>query len=228
MHASPTPPPAPGRRIKRLIGEARGGNREALGELLQAFRLLLLAEANAKLPPGLEAKAGGSDLVQETFLEAQRDFPQFIGTTEAELRAWLLTILDHNVANLRRKYYDTAKSQVCREAPLDAGSTSEGPGDWLTTGAPSPSSLAVSREEEELLLRALGRLTDEERTVIRLRHREEATFTEIADRMGLPSAEAARKRFSRAVEELSRHVQAAQQEQSGQAPGTGAPHEPRG
>src|SRR5262249_7844950 len=71
------------------LAEARAGLTEALGELLQECRNYLLLLANQKCDPDLSAKVSPSDLVQETFLEAQRDFGQFHGASEEELRAWL-------------------------------------------------------------------------------------------------------------------------------------------
>ena len=53
------------------------------------FRHYLLRIAEQELDPDLRAKGGASDLVQLTFLEAQRDFARFHGDTAAELRAWL-------------------------------------------------------------------------------------------------------------------------------------------
>ena len=41
---------------------------------MEACRLYLLSIADRRLDEDLRAKGGTSDLVQETFLEAQRDF----------------------------------------------------------------------------------------------------------------------------------------------------------
>ena len=64
---------------------ARAGSKEALGEALEACRNYLLMVANRQLDPQLRVKGGASDLVQETFLEAQRDFGRFQGTSDAEV-----------------------------------------------------------------------------------------------------------------------------------------------
>src|SRR4051794_37421346 len=86
---------------------ARAGAPEALGQLLEAWRGYLLVVAQRELDPDLRAKGGASDLVQETFLEAQRDFPRFHGDSEAELLAWLRRLLLNNVANFTRSYRGT-------------------------------------------------------------------------------------------------------------------------
>lgn len=213
-----TNPGAPlGQEFETLLRQAREGDSAALGRLLDGFRFLLLAEANDQLPADLRGKEGPSDLVQQTFLEAHRDFGQFRGDGEAELRRWLLGILRHNGANLRRKYYDTEKSCVGREEPIGDGPAGQAPGH-----TPSPSSLASRQEEEELLRQALARLPELDREVIRLHHEQRCPFRDVANQLGLPSAEAARKRFARAVEALAGAVAALR----GEAAGGDPPPEP--
>ena len=53
---------------------------------LDGCRQYLLMIANAVIGPELQAKLGASDLVQDTFVEAQRHLAGFRGTTSAELR----------------------------------------------------------------------------------------------------------------------------------------------
>lgn len=61
-------------KLANWIAAARDGSDDALGESLEACRAYLLLVARQEIDPALMAKAGASDLVQETFLEAQRDF----------------------------------------------------------------------------------------------------------------------------------------------------------
>ena len=69
--------------FRSLIQAAKAGSPEPLGQLLQTCRNYLLLVAAHELPPELRAKGGASDLVQETFLIAQKQFPRFDGCTEA-------------------------------------------------------------------------------------------------------------------------------------------------
>src|SRR5262249_35643200 len=93
----------------QLLAAARAGSREALGQALETCRNYLLLIAGRQLDSDLHAKGGASDLVQETFLEAQRDFGRFQGSSEGELQAWLRQILLNNVANFTRRYRGTGK-----------------------------------------------------------------------------------------------------------------------
>src|SRR5260370_36810440 len=90
-----------------LLEAARSGSPEALGQALEACRGYLLMVARGELDPDLRAKEGPSDLVQETFLEAKRDFVQFQGAIGAELLACLRRVLLNNVANFTRRYPTT-------------------------------------------------------------------------------------------------------------------------
>ncbi len=185
--------------VADLVGRARAGSRDALGRLLDACREYLLLIANEELDADLRGKAGPSDLVQETFLEAQRDFARFRGGTEAELLAWLRRILLNNVANFRRRYQGTERRRVEREVPLEV---LDRLGRGLARAAESPSGHAVRREEAEALDRALARLPDHYRQVIVLRHREQRPFEEIGRLMGR-SPDAARMLWWRAFERLA-------------------------
>jgi len=202
---------APGHRpelhndLERWIEAARGGSVEALGRLLEACRQYLLLVANRELAVDLQAKGGASDLVQETFLEAQRDFGLFQGHTEAELLAWLRQVLLHNLANFARQYRGTDKRQIDREVSLDQSDPQGGPPRDVAADTPSPSGWAVRNEQAEAVERALERLPEDYLQVILLRHREQRSFEEIGHLMNR-SAEATRKLWSRAIEQLQREL----------------------
>jgi RNA polymerase sigma-70 factor (ECF subfamily) len=183
----------------RWLSAARGGSREALGKALEACRAYLLLVAEKELDPDLRAKAGASDLVQQTFIEAQRDFAHFQGDSEKELLAWLRRLLLHNLADFTRRYKGTDKRQVASEVPLALDGTSQGPAGGLAADTPSPSGQAMRHEQDEALQQALGRLPEDYRQVIRLRYQEERSFEDIGRLMGR-TPNAARKLWLRAVE----------------------------
>ena len=191
--------PAPGPWEQRL-GAARNGAQDALGHLLEGFRQYLLLIANRQLPADIRPKVGASDLVQETFLEAQRDFAQFHGLNEDELRAWLARILLNNLANVIRQYRGTEMRQVGREVPLAQASLDD-LHNARGARAESPDARVIAQDEADELERALGRLPEHYRQVIVLRHREHQAFEAIGRRLGR-SAEAARKLWARAVQQL--------------------------
>lgn len=194
---------SPADSIAQQLALARSGSRSALGEALEACRGYLLHIARQQLDTDLRAKAGASDLVQETFLEAQRDFVQFHGGTETELLAWLRQLLLHNIANFVRHYRTTAKRAVGREINLRAaGDRSSADGLAGLPGlSPSPSAQVQAQESLEQLQQALAQMPEDYQEVIRLRNQNRLPFDEIGKRMQR-SADAARRLWSRAIERL--------------------------
>jgi RNA polymerase sigma-70 factor (ECF subfamily) len=189
------------------LGAARAGSSEALGNALEACRRYLLRIAQRELDPQLRSKGSASDLVQQTFLEAQRDFARFQGDSESELLAWLRQILLHNLANFSRSYRATDKRQLDREVALEGDTASGGPARQLAASSPSPSQEAMEHEQAEALERALAQLPEEYRQVITLRHLEQRTFEEIGRLIGR-SPSGARTLWLRAVERLNQELEA--------------------
>jgi RNA polymerase sigma-70 factor (ECF subfamily) len=192
-------------QVVRLIAEARAGSRNALGEAMESCRAYLLMVAAGEMDPALGAKAGPSDIVQQTFLEAQCGFDHFTGTTEAELLGWLRKILVNNVINFARSYRGTSKRDVDREVALVTGE------DWndQRIGAPAdsgtPSRAAIENERTAALEEAIEKLPADYRTVINLRYREQRSFEEIARLMNR-TANAAAKLWARAIEKLEQEL----------------------
>lgn len=185
----------------RWMEDARNGSNEALGQVLEKCRLYLLSIARGELGADLRAKGSASDIVQETFLEAQRDFPQFSGKSEVELLRWLRQMLLHNVGAFSRRYRETSKRDLSREVVIRPGAQSNIPWDVMADGTPSPSSVAIEQERVAELQRALAQLSDDHRQVIRLRYEEQQSFEEIGQQMNR-SPEAVRKLWARAMQSL--------------------------
>ena len=176
------------------------------GRLLDGCRQYLLMIANEVVGPELQAKLGASDLVQDTFVEAQRHIAGFRGRSEGELRAWLRKILECRLSNLRRSYLATEKRAARREVAIEtllAGT--DQPGDVLASRTPSPSNHAVQGELTEALDRALARMPEHYRHAVAWRHQEQLGWEEIGQRMSC-TAEAARKVWSRAIQQLRQEL----------------------
>ncbi|HEY7425553.1 MAG TPA: sigma-70 family RNA polymerase sigma factor [Gemmataceae bacterium] len=189
------------------LAKARAGSSESLGRLLMDCRNYLLLAADHKLGGELRAKVNPSDVVQETFLEAQRDFARFRGDNEDELRAWLYRILLNNLANVGRHYRETEKRAIRREITLpDRGEDSEQVGEPIQD-TPTPSERMAANEEAVALEQALGRLSEQYQLVLRFRYHEQRTFADIGTRLNC-SAEAARKLWARAVDQLQKLLSA--------------------
>jgi RNA polymerase sigma-70 factor (ECF subfamily) len=188
---------------------ARAGSPDALGHALEACRPYLLLIAQHELDSDLQAKGGASDLVQETLVDALRDFPRFQGESQAELHAWLRQLLLHNLADFTRHYRHVEKREIGREIELEAGNSSAERGGALEAPGPSPSGEAIQDEQSRAIERALERLPEEYQQVLKLRFEEDRSFEEIGRLMNL-TPNAARKLWTRAVKRLQRESEGLQ------------------
>lgn len=172
--------------VEQLLREAQAGDAATLGQLLEHFRRYLALLARVQIGQRLQGKVDASDVVQETFLEAHRHFPQFRGRSEGELVGWLRQILAARLANLCRHYLGTQGRDVRLEREIEEGlDRSAAQLDrGLVAPQPSPSRQAVQREQAVLLAEALSQLPEDYRDVLVLRHLEGLTFPEVARRLG--------------------------------------------
>jgi RNA polymerase sigma-70 factor (ECF subfamily) len=193
-----------------LLRQAKAGDGPALGQLLERYRAYLLVLARVQIGRRLQGKVDASDVVQEAFLGAHRDFPQFRGTTPNEFLAWLRQVLASLLANLVRHYHGTQRRDVRLErqlaAELEKSSLALDRG--LVAEQSSPSQQAARREQSALLADALTRLPAEWRDLLILRHLEGLTFPEVARRLGR-TVDSVKKQWPRALAGLRRVLEGA-------------------
>jgi len=142
--------------------------------------------ARAQVETWIQGKVDASDIVQQTLLEAHRDFDRFSGGSKAEWLAWLKRILAHNAADFVRHYRGTAKRQQRREVrqtPPSDRSSIPGYGDPPAPGE-SPSQQAIRHDDELRLATSIAELSPDHAEVIMLRNLQRLPFDEVAERMG--------------------------------------------
>jgi RNA polymerase sigma-70 factor (ECF subfamily) len=192
---------------EQLLQEARAGDAATLGQLLEQYRRYLALLARVQIGQRLQRKADASDLVQETFLEAHRQFPSFRGTSEAQFVRWLRQLLAGSLANLLRRYLGTrgrdVRLELEIEGALDQSSMMLDRG--LVAEQSSPSQQAAGREQAVMLAEALAQLPEDYRDVLVLRHLEGLTFPEVARRMER-SLDSVEKLWMRALARLRQTV----------------------
>jgi RNA polymerase sigma-70 factor (ECF subfamily) len=175
--------------IDRLFTSAREGSTTCLGRLLTLYTNYLKLLVATQLDHRLRGRVSPSDIVQDTFFEAHRDFNQFRGQSTAEFVSWLRRIVVHNILRVVEQHLLTEKRDVRREVSLEEiGRRLEQSTARLETllavESDSPSRHAVEREHEVLLADALAELPADYRDVIVLRHIEGLPFDGVAERMG--------------------------------------------
>jgi RNA polymerase sigma-70 factor, ECF subfamily len=152
---------------------------------LEQYRSYLKLLADLQLNPQLKVKEGASDIVQQTMLEAHRDLGGFRGKSEAELRAWLKTILTHNLLSVARHYRRdkrAAEREVSLQDQLEQSSALLHR--QLVADQTSPSMKLMKQERLEQLADALLKLLEGEREAVVLKHYHNWTVAEIAQHLG--------------------------------------------
>jgi RNA polymerase sigma-70 factor (ECF subfamily) len=192
---------------EQLLHAARGGRVDALGTLLEYYRPYLRLLAKLQVASRLRKELDASDVVQETFLDAARDFSRFRGSSEPELIAWLKRLLAANVADAHRRFLGTKKRNVLQESQvlemLDQSSAMLD--QRMVTRTGSPDSSAARREEVIRLSAALERLRPTYHDVILLHHFHGMRFQQVAERLGR-SLDSVKNLWLRALVALKRQL----------------------
>ena len=196
-------PDGDGPTVAELLALARRGDARARDALFHAFREFLSMLARSQIEPWMQGKVDASDIVQQTQLEAHRDFDKFHGASEGEWVAWLRCILERNATDFIRHYRGTAKRDVKREVALahpSDGSSIHSAAEPAARDA-SPSQEFLRRDDELRIAAALEHLSEDHRLVIELRNLQRLPFDEVARQMSR-TRPAAQMLWMRAIKKL--------------------------
>jgi len=176
----------------QLISKARSGDREAIDRLFSRHREPLRRWASGRLPRWARDLADTDDLVQETLLHTFKRIDGFEVRGAGALQAYLRqAVLNRLRDELRRK---------ARRTP------SVDPSALEDVAARSPLEEAIGHQAVEDYEEALARLKPAEREAIIARVEMGYTYEELAEALGKPSAEAARKAARRALLKLAEEM----------------------
>lgn len=190
-----------------LLRAAQAGDTAALGQLLESYRSYLMVLARIQIGRRLQGKTEPNDVVQETFMDAHRQFSGFRGSTEAEFGSWLRQILAGQLAQLMRRFLASNRDmRLERELQIQLDHSSAMLEGGLVGSLTTPSQHASRREQTAILVDALGAIPPDYRDVLILRHMEGLTFPEVAQRMQR-TENSTYKLWARAIASLRRAVE---------------------
>ena len=194
--------------VRDRLERARAGDLQARDQLFAVCRSYLGLVARASVEPWMRAKVDASDLVQQTMLDAHRDFARFRGETDQEWLAWLRQILNHNKCDAVRHYGSAGKRAARREVRIhEIDEDSSQPGIEVPSPGDSPSQIALHNERELLVAEAMTQLSDDHREVIILRNLQRLSFDEVAHQLGR-TRPAAQMLWMRAMQNLKSKLDA--------------------
>jgi len=177
-----------------LLERARAGDRAAIEQLVARHRGPLQRWASGRLPAWARGMVETQDLVQETLFQTFKRMETFRPERVGALQAYLRQAVLNRIRDELRKAARRPAADTLDEQHVDPG--------------PSPLEEAIGREATERYEAALAALRPEEREAIIGRIELGYTYDELADALGKPSGDAARKAAERAlvrlVEEMTR------------------------
>ncbi len=170
-------------RHQQLLHESIGGNTDSLGELLENYRAYLTVLAQRYLDDRLRGRLDPADIVQTTFMEAQRDLPSFRGQQIEELLGWLRNILRNNVSTAHQNHLFTQKRAAGREVSGSPNNSDQRITELLPSETTSPSQRVMRDEAAVYLANCLLELPETQREAIRLRYVEGKSLKLISQAM---------------------------------------------
>lgn len=175
-----------------LVLRARGGDRLAVEALLQRCLPSLTRWAHGRLPVAARGAIDTGDLVQDAVLHTLQRLdtfePRHVGAMQAYLRQSVINRIRDEVRRVVRR---PAAEPLAEELPADAT---------------SPLESAIQTESYERYRQALEALKPRDREMIVARVEVQWNLTEIAERFGMRSVDAARMAVGRALKRLSTHM----------------------
>ncbi|MGA3066649.1 MAG: sigma-70 family RNA polymerase sigma factor [Tepidisphaeraceae bacterium] len=172
-------------RIGILINKARGGDRWAYGQIVLIFQDRLYNAMLRLVGEPEEAR----ELTQETFARGLEKIDTFRG--EAGPYTWLFRIgVNLAISQLRRtqrrRVFSLDGSQALGGGDGEVENQAAGLIDRMAGRDLQPSQIAEKREENQMVLNALGKLDPEYRAVLVMRDIEGFDYQQMADALAMP------------------------------------------
>jgi RNA polymerase sigma-70 factor (ECF subfamily) len=152
----------------------------AYDELVRTFHAQIFHVAFRMLADSGDA----ADVSQEIFLKVFRNINGFKG--ESSLKTWIFRIAFSEILNRLRWWKRRHRqSTVSLDADHGVNGNGNGNGYHVSDVRPTPEQALESKEQEEAIQTALGKLSGDHRSIIILRDIEGFSYGEIADVLGV-------------------------------------------
>lgn len=184
----------PAETTVRLVERIRAGDAAAKEILVRRYFAALHRWARGRLPAAARNELNTEDLVQETLLRALGKLDRFEARENGSFLAYLRQILKNRVRDELRKWHRRPHVEELQHETL------ESPG-------PSPMDRAIDAETWERYEFGLAQLPPRQREGLIMRIELQFTHQQVADALGMPSANAARMMVSRALVELASRME---------------------
>lgn len=188
-----------------LVRRAQDGKRDALEELFARYYERIRRIVRMRIGKELRVTADSCDVLQETFIAAIRAFDRFEMVNEASFLHWLARIAERQVKDQvarGRTIKRDRRREVALQQIVDANESKRvalEPADDTR----SASERLIDAEDIGTIEQCMDELRADYREVILLRNYENASWSQVAEHLKSPSANAARMLYARAMTELA-------------------------
>jgi RNA polymerase sigma-70 factor, ECF subfamily len=186
---SPHAPVAELESTLALLERARAGDQAALDRLFARHLRPLQRWASGRLPAWARGLTDTDDLVQDTLLRTFKRIDDFEPRGTGAFQAYLRRAVVNRLRDELRRTSRQPAAAVLDDVELEA--------------AGSPLEEAIGSEAIDRYTQALARLKPEEREAIVARVELDCSYAELAEVLGKPTPEAARKAAQRALVRLA-------------------------
>ena len=194
-----------GERTEELLIGAKGGDADAIDQLLDRHRDSLRRMVNMRLDRRIARRVDVSDVVQEVLAEASRRLSDYLANPIMAFHLWVRQIAKDRIIDAHRRHRVSAKRSVDREQPM----TAQGVVDQSTIELVAqlrdpeltPAAVATQRELAAQVQQSVELLDDRDGEIILMRHYEQLSNQEIAESLNLTEP-AASMRYLRALKKL--------------------------
>jgi RNA polymerase sigma-70 factor (ECF subfamily) len=174
-----------------LVARAQAGNREALDELLVRCLPSVQRWAHGRLPLYARGTQDTDDVIQQAVYQTLKRLHLFQPRHVYALQAYLREAVVNRIHDVVRR-------------KLRVGKPEDLPEESHAGQAPSPLEELIKQQTVDRYRQALGMLKPAERQAVVLRIELDLSFDEIAEKLGKPSAAAARMTTRRALDRLAK------------------------
>ncbi len=189
--------------LKRLQALAIAGDRDAQAELIRRFYPQVQQMVHRELERDFRKQHkwilplfSTGDIVQEVFTGVMQSLDDFEVEDEESFARYLTTLVKHRLVDALR-HHEAGRRDARRQVAPPTSAESGGPVD-----DPTPSIAAAISEQLTAFREVLDTFQMRERTLLELRLVEQEQYADVAQKLGYPTADAARKAFNQAQAKL--------------------------
>lgn len=194
-----------GDHTQELLNNAKEGDDQAAGQLLDRHRDALRRMVEMRLDRRIQQRVDASDIVQEVMIEANRRLRKYLNDPVMPFHLWLRQMAKDRIIDAHRRHRASGKRSVDREqgmvAPAAMDRSTIELAAQLCDPELTPAAAATMQELQRRFQAAIETMDDHDREIVLMRHFEQLSNQDVAQSLNL-SEPAASMRYLRAMRRL--------------------------